>query len=314
MTRKRKTPVQPGKPSTRQAFATPPTRKGKYLHRWRDFWVLARMDKPIGIYLLLWPTLWALWIAAEGSPSIKNLVIFVLGTVLMRAAGCVINDYADRNFDGHVSRTRERPLATGRVTPKEALGFAALLTLVAFGLVLMTNPFTIALSFGAVAIAALYPFMKRYTYYPQAVLGAAFSWGMPMAFAAQTNTLPAAVWLLFIANIVWTVGYDTYYAMADREDDLKIGIKSTAILFGDADRPIILGLQFLALFCLVLAGVQFKLGGWFHLGLAVAAGCFIWQFWKTRNREPMICFRAFLHNHWAGLAIFLGIALHYATK
>ncbi|WP_229779388.1 4-hydroxybenzoate octaprenyltransferase [Pseudomonas matsuisoli] len=283
------------------------------MHRWRDFWVLARMNKPIGIYLLLWPTLWALWIAAEGVPSVKNLVIFVFGTVLMRAAGCVINDYADRNFDGHVSRTRERPMATGHISAKEALGFAAILVVIAFGLVLLTNATTVWLSFGAVAIAALYPFMKRYTYYPQVVLGAAFAWGMPMAFTAETGELPAAVWLLFIANVVWTVGYDTYYAMADREDDLKIGIKSTAILFGDADRVIILGLQLFALFCLILAGGQFELGGWFHLGLMAAAGCFAWEFWKTRNREPMVCFQAFLHNHWAGLAIFAGIVMHYAV-
>jgi 4-hydroxybenzoate polyprenyltransferase len=315
MTNKRKpsSSKQP-RPSTRKAFASPPSAQGKYLHRWRDFWALTRMDKPIGIYLLLWPTLWALWIAAEGVPSAKNLVIFVLGTVLMRAAGCVINDYADRNLDGHVSRTQQRPLATGAISAKEALGFFVILVAIAFGLVLLTNTTTILLSFGALAVAALYPFMKRYTYFPQAVLGAAFSWGMPMAFTAETGSVPVAVWLLFIANVVWTVGYDTYYAMADREDDLKIGIKSTAILFGDADRVIVLSLQFLSLLCLILAGIQFELGGWFHLGLAVAAGCYVWQFWKTRNREPMVCFKAFLHNHWAGLAILIGIVLHYAVR
>lgn len=279
-----------------------------------DFVQLTRMDKPIGIYLLLWPTLWALWIAAEGVPSAKNLVIFVAGVILMRAAGCVINDYADRNFDGHVSRTKARPLASGRVSAREALILFAVLIALSFALVLLTNATTVWLSFGALAVAALYPFMKRYTYYPQVVLGTAFSWGMPMAFTAETGELPAAAWLLLLANVIWTVAYDTYYAMADREDDLKIGVKSTAILFGDADRVIILGLQGLALLCLLLAGARFELGLYFYLGLAVAAACFAWQFHMTRGREPQICFRAFLHNHWAGLAIFIGIVLDYALR
>ncbi|OLU23995.1 4-hydroxybenzoate octaprenyltransferase [Pseudomonas sp. PA27(2017)] len=279
-----------------------------------DFLQLTRMDKPIGIYLLLWPTLWALWIAAEGMPSIKNLVIFVTGVVLMRAAGCVINDYADRNFDGHVSRTKARPLASGKVTAREALILFAVLVALSFALVLLTNATTVWLSFGALGVAALYPFMKRYTYYPQVVLGTAFSWGMPMAFTAETGELPAAAWLLLLANVIWTVAYDTYYAMADREDDLKIGVKSTAILFGDADRVIIFGLQGLTLLCLLLAGGRFELGLYFHLGLLVAAGCFAWEFYMTRQREPMVCFRAFLHNHWAGLAIFLGIVLDYGLR
>lgn len=279
-----------------------------------DFVQLTRMDKPIGIYLLLWPTLWALWIAAEGVPSAKNLVIFVAGVILMRAAGCVINDYADRNFDGHVSRTKARPLASGRVSAREALILFAVLIALSFALVLLTNATTVWLSFGALAVAALYPFMKRYTYYPQVVLGTAFSWGMPMAFTAETGELPAAAWLLLLANVIWTVAYDTYYAMADREDDLKIGVKSTAILFGDADRVIILGLQGLALLCLLLAGARFELGLYFYLGLAVAAACFAWQFHMTRGREPQTCFRAFLHNHWAGLAIFIGIVLDYALR
>jgi 4-hydroxybenzoate polyprenyltransferase len=279
-----------------------------------DFLQLMRMDKPIGIYLLLWPTLWALWIAAEGVPSIKNLVIFVIGVVLMRAAGCVINDYADRNFDGHVSRTQLRPLASGKVSAREALILFAVLVALSFALVLLTNATTVWLSFGALAVAALYPFMKRYTYYPQVVLGTAFSWGMPMAFTAETGELPAAAWLLLLANVIWTVAYDTYYAMADREDDLKIGVKSTAILFGDADRVIIFGLQGLALLCLLLAGGRFELGLCFYLGLLVAAGCFAWEFHMTRQREPMVCFRAFLHNHWAGLAIFIGIVTDYALR
>ncbi len=271
-----------------------------------------RLDKPIGIYLLLWPTLWALWVAAKGVPSAKNLFIFVVGVLLMRAAGCVINDYADRNFDGHVSRTQLRPLASGKVKPREALVLFAVLLLASFALVLFTNATTLWLSFGGVLLAASYPFMKRYTFYPQVVLGAAFSWGMPMAFTAETDSLPATAWLLYIANLLWTVAYDTYYAMADREDDLKIGVKSTAILFGDADRAIILCLQLLALLCLALAGGRFELGGWFLLGLGVAAACFAWEFWITRRREPLVCFRAFLHNHWAGLAIFIGIVLDYA--
>ncbi|OLU30305.1 4-hydroxybenzoate polyprenyltransferase [Pseudomonas sp. PA15(2017)] len=286
-----------------------------HLHpRTWDFLQLMRMDKPIGIYLLLWPTLWALWIAAEGVPSLKNLVIFVTGVVLMRAAGCVINDYADRNFDGHVSRTKARPLASGKVTAREALILFVVLVALSFALVLLTNATTVWLSFGALGVAALYPFMKRYTYYPQVVLGTAFSWGMPMAFTAETGELPAAAWLLLLANVIWTVAYDTYYAMADREDDLKIGVKSTAILFGDADRVIIFGLQGLTLLCLLLAGARFELGLYFHLGLLVAAGCFAWEFHMTRQREPMVCFQAFLHNHWAGLAIFVGIVLDYALR
>ena len=277
-----------------------------------DFIQLTRMDKPIGIYLLLWPTLWALWIAAKGVPSLSNLLIFVFGVILTRAGGCVINDFADRKVDGHVKRTEQRPLVSGKISSKEALVFFALLMGISFLLVLCTNATTIWLSFGGLALAASYPFMKRYTYYPQVVLGAAFSWGMPMAFTAETGSLPAAAWLLYIANLLWTVAYDTYYAMTDREDDLKIGVKSTAILFGDADRVINLSLQGLALGCLLLAGTHFDLGGWFHLGLLVAAGCFVWEFWYTRDRDPQRCFKAFLHNHWAGLAIFVGIVLNYA--
>ncbi|PAA18906.1 MULTISPECIES: 4-hydroxybenzoate octaprenyltransferase [Pseudomonas] len=292
------------------------TRLLKSLNRFNprawDFIQLTRMDKPIGIYLLLWPTLWALWVAAKGVPSLGNLLIFVLGVVLTRAAGCVINDFADRKVDGHVKRTEQRPMASGKISSKEALVFFALLMGVSFLLVLCTNAPTIWLSFGALALAATYPFMKRYTYYPQVVLGAAFSWGIPMAFTAETGSLPAAAWLLYIANLLWTVAYDTYYAMTDREDDLKIGVKSTAILFGDADRVIILSLQGLALGCLLLAGSHFELGGWFHLGLLAAAGCFVWEFWYTRDRDPQRCFKAFLHNHWAGLAIFVGIVLDYA--
>ncbi|MDB5981394.1 MAG: ubiA [Pseudomonas sp.] len=279
-----------------------------------DFLQLMRVDKPIGIYLLLWPTLWALWIAGKGAPSISNLLIFVIGVFLMRAAGCVINDFADRKVDGKVKRTEQRPLISGKVSSREALVLFAVLVGLSFLLVLLTNSTTIWLSFGGVALAACYPFMKRYTYYPQVVLGAAFSWGMPMAFTAQTGDLPAAAWLLYIANLLWTVGYDTYYAITDRDDDLKIGVKSTAVLFADADRVIILTLQCLALGCLLLAGSRFELGGYFHLGLLAAAGCFAWEFWYTRNRDPQRCFQAFLHNHWAGMAIFVGIVADYGLR
>ncbi|WP_454256561.1 4-hydroxybenzoate octaprenyltransferase [Pseudomonas sp. Marseille-Q8238] len=280
-----------------------------------DFIQLTRLDRPIGVYLLLWPTLWALWVASKGTPDLKHLLIFVVGVTLMRAAGCVINDYADRNFDGDVARTRNRPLVSGKVTAREALILFAVLIGLSFVLVLFTNWLTIVFSIGGLALAACYPFMKRYTFYPQVVLGAAFSWGMPMAFTAITGELPPpAAWLLYLANLLWTVGYDTYYAMTDREDDLKIGVKSTAILFGDADRVIILTLQGMALFCLALAGVRFGLGIYFLLGLLGAALCFAWEFWSTRERDPQKCFAAFLHNHWAGLSIFLGIVLDYAVR
>ncbi len=276
-----------------------------------DFIQLMRLDRPIGIYLLLWPTLVALWIAGEGSPSLKNIIIFVAGTILMRSAGCSINQLADRKIHGHVWRTKNRPLASGRVKPKEALICFALLIALSFGLVLLTNALTIYLSFMAVALAFIYPFTKRYTYYPQLALGAAYSCGLLLAYSAETNSLPAEIWLLYIANLLWTIAYDTYYAMADREDDLKIGVKSTAILFGDADRVINLSLQLASLFCLWLAGNHFELGMGFKLGLAGALACYLWEFHVTRSREALICFKAFLHNHWAGLIIFAGVVVDY---
>jgi len=282
--------------------------------RAQDFIDLTRLNRPIGIYLLLWPTLTALWIAAKGVPSLANLLIFTFGVVLTRSAGCAINDFADRRFDGHVERTRTRPLASGRLTPREALLTFAILMGVAFALVLLTNAATIWLSFGAVALAALYPFMKRYTYYPQVVLGAAYSWGILMTFTASGDALPAAAWLLYLANLLWTVAYDTYYAMTDRDDDLRIGVKSTAILFGEADRAIIAILQGLSLLFLLLAAARFELGVYFHLGLAVAAGCFAWEYWSTRSRERQACFHAFLHNHWAGLAILAGTVADHALR
>jgi 4-hydroxybenzoate polyprenyltransferase len=282
--------------------------------RAQDFIDLTRLNRPIGIYLLLWPTLTALWIAADGVPSLANLLIFTFGVILTRSAGCAINDFADRRVDGHVERTRGRPLASGRVTPREALLLFAGLMAVAFVLVLLTNAATVWLSCGALALAALYPFMKRYTYYPQVVLGAAYSWGILMTFTAEAGSLPAAAGLLYLANLLWTVAYDTYYAITDRDDDLQIGVKSTAILFGDADRPIIVILQGLSLLCLLMAAARFELGAYFHLGLAVAAGCFAWEYWSTRSRERMACFHAFLHNHWAGLAILAGTIADYALR
>ena len=272
---------------------------------------LIRLDKPIGTLLLLWPTLWALWIAAAGVPDLKLLFIFVAGTFLMRSAGCVVNDLADRHLDGSVARTLDRPLVTGAVTVYEALIFCAVLCTTAFGLVLFTNSLTILLSLIAVLLAAIYPFLKRYTNLPQIVLGAAFSWSIPMAFAAQTGELPPALWLLYTGNLLWTVAYDTKYAMVDREDDLKVGVKSTAILFGDSDRLVIGCLQGLCLLALYLAGQRFDLSIIYNCSLMVVAALFIYQQQLIRDRSPEACFRAFKHNNWVGLTIFVGIAAHY---
>lgn len=272
---------------------------------------LIRFDKPIGTLLLLWPTLWALWIAAQGVPSINLLAIFVLGTFLTRSAGCIVNDLADRHVDRAVARTNGRPLVTGAVSTKEALALFCAMMLLAFVLVLLTNTLTIQLSFVAVLLASTYPFMKRYTHLPQVVLGLAFSWGIPMAFAAQLNQLPPALWLLFLGNLWWIVAYDTKYAMVDREDDILAGVKSTAILFGKHDRLAVAILQLLCLLTLFLAGREFSLGLYFNLSLLVAAALFGYQQYLIRSRDRDACFRAFLHNNWVGLAIFVGIALHY---
>jgi 4-hydroxybenzoate polyprenyltransferase len=276
-----------------------------------DYLSLIRFDKPIGTYLVLWPTLWALWLAAEGVPDTKLIIIFVLGTFLMRSAGCVINDYADRHIDKHIERTANRPITTGRISSRAALVFFVLLCLCAFALVLLTNLKTILLSFGAVALAACYPFMKRYTHLPQLVLGAAFAWSIPMAFAAQTNQLPSQLWLIYIAVVLWTVCYDTFYAMVDRDDDLKVGVKSAAILFGDDDKVIISILQVCVIAVLIMVGQQFQLGFWFYLSLVGASGFFIYQQWLVKGRLRDKCFQAFLNNHWVGLIIFAGIFLHY---
>ncbi|MCV6590726.1 MAG: 4-hydroxybenzoate octaprenyltransferase [Marinobacterium sp.] len=278
----------------------------------KAFGQLMRVDRPIGTYLLLWPTFWALWIAADGFPAWQTLLIFTAGVYLTRAAGCVINDYADRKIDGHVKRTRERPLPSGKVTPKEALILFASLMLTAFMLVLLTNTQTIMMSFAALALAASYPFMKRYTHLPQVVLGAAFSWAIPMSFTAVQGDVPGYAWLLFMANLLWTVAYDTMYAMVDRDDDLKIGVKSTAVLFGNADRLIIGILQLLTLVCLLSVRVQAELGFWFDLAMAISATLFIYQQWLIRARERAACFTAFLNNHYVGMVLFIGIVLHYA--
>lgn len=276
-----------------------------------QYWLLIRADRPIGIYLLLWPALWALWVAAEGVPPWWILLVFVLGTALMRSAGCAINDYADRHFDGQVERTAQRPLATGAVTPREALLVFAVLSLLAFALVLTLNAKTIMHSFVAVALAAVYPFTKRYTQMPQLVLGLAFGWAVPMAFTATQGAIPAVAWVLFAATVLWALIYDTMYAMVDREDDLKVGIKSTAILFGRFDRLVIGGLQVVMLYLLWRAGDMAGRGGFFQLGLAAAALLFVYQQWLIRARERAACFRAFLNNHYFGLLVFLGLFLDY---
>ncbi|MCO4758036.1 MAG: 4-hydroxybenzoate octaprenyltransferase [Oceanospirillaceae bacterium] len=274
---------------------------------------LMRMDKPIGTYLVLWPALWALWIAAEGIPDLKLLFIFTLGAFLTRSAGCAINDFADRKVDGHVKRTAQRPIPSGRVTPKEAVVLFSGMMLLAFVLVLFTNWQTVLLSFGAVALTAVYPFMKRYTHLPQVVLGAAFAWAVPMAFSAVTGTVPWYAWLIYAATLLWTVAYDTLYAMVDRDDDLKIGVKSTAILFGDADKLIVAILQMITLALLIGLGLHLQLSVWFFAGLAGASILFIRQQYQVRHRERDPCFRAFLNNHYVGLIIFAGIFTHYLS-
>lgn len=273
-----------------------------------------RLNRPVGIYLLLWPTLWALWIAGEGHPDLLVVFVFVSGVVLMRSAGCVINDYADREFDPHVERSRDRPVAAGRVKPKEALALFAVLCLGAFGLVLLMNELTIWLSLAGVILAASYPFMKRYTHLPQVYLGAAFGWAVPMAFAAQTGSVPKLAWLLFVATVLWATVYDTMYGMVDREDDIKIGVKSTAVLFGEADRTIIAIIQLLFLGALLLIGQAADLGGYYYFGVLLAAALSIYQQYLIRNREPEYCFQAFLNNNWLGAAVFSGLVLHYLVN
>ena len=273
---------------------------------------LIRFDRPIGTLLLLWPTLWALWLAAKGVPDYHLLAIFIAGTFLTRSAGCIVNDLADRDLDGAVARTKARPLVTGTVTVVEAITLFVGLLLVALVLVLFTNKLTIMLSLIAVVLASSYPFMKRYTHLPQLVLGAAFSWGIPMAFAAQRDALPPAMWLIYFGNLLWTTAYDTAYAMVDREDDLKVGIKSSAILFGQYDRVMIAILQMASLLCLYLAGLAFDLGIYYNTSLIVAAVLFGYQQYLIRDRHPEACLKAFLHNNWVGMVIFAGVAISYS--
>ncbi len=272
---------------------------------------LARIDKPIGTLLLLWPTLWALWLAADGLPDLWTLLVFVVGVFLMRSAGCVINDYADRNFDGHVKRTAGRPLPMGKVKPREVLALFAVLALISFALVLTMNPLTIGLSFAALLLAVCYPFMKRYIPIPQLVLGMAFSWSIPMAYAAQANALPAVAWLVFLANLLWTVAYDTQYAMVDRDDDLKLGLKSSAILFGRHDKRIIGALQLLTLLILLLVGQLSELGSSYYWSLLAAAALFVYQQRLIRERQREACFQAFLNNNYVGALIFAGVVINY---
>jgi len=273
---------------------------------------LMRIDKPIGTLLLMWPTLWALWLANMAVPPISVLVVFVLGVIVMRAAGCVINDYADRKVDGHVQRTQNRPLPSGAVSSKEAKYLFVGLALVAFVLVLTMNLMTILLSVVGLALAWVYPFMKRYTHLPQVVLGAAFGWAIPMAWAAVSESLPFVCWLVFIANICWTVAYDTQYAMVDRDDDLKIGVKSTAILFGRFDKLIIGLLQLATLILMAWVGLLLQLNGAFYWSLLLAAALFVHQQRLIAQRERQLCFQAFLNNNYVGLVLFIGVLMNTA--
>ena len=293
---------------------------GRFQIRWpqvkdrlKHYARLTRLNKPIGILLLLWPTYWALWIAAEGIPDTKILIIFTLGVILMRSAGCVLNDIADRNLDGHVERTQHRPLVTGEVSIKEAFKLVLAMVSVAFLLVLQTNELTVFLACIAMLLAAIYPLMKRYTYLPQFVLGTAFGWGIPMAFSAQMNEVPNIAWLILIANVLWSVAYDTMYAMVDRKDDIKIGIKSTAILFAESDTKIIAIIQCMLILALIMIGQQVGLGTVYYLAIIAATLLAIYQQLLIKNREPKNCFQAFLNNNWFGAVIFAGIFLHYQT-
>lgn len=276
-----------------------------------EYALLMRLDKPIGTFLLLWPTLWALWLAGRGQPTQNVVVVFVLGVFLMRSAGCVINDIADRHLDSFVARTRHRPLAAGRVSVREALVLFIVLCLAAFGLVLLMNRLTVLLSLVGVALAASYPFMKRIHHLPQVHLGAAFGWSVPMAFAAVTNSVPLVAWLLFATNVIWSVVYDTMYAMVDRDDDVQVGAKSSAILFGAQDKHIIAYLQLLLVALLLLIGIVMGLGLPYYLGLFAAVWFALYQQYLIRDRQPACCFKAFLNNNWFGLVVFCGIVLDY---
>ncbi len=288
--------------------------KTKIIDRLKQYWLLSRFDRPIGILILLWPALWALWVASDGRPDLGVLTVICLGVVLMRAAGCVINDYADRDFDPHVARTKQRPIAAGKVKPKEALWIFVVLCLCAFGLVLTLNIFTILLSFIAAFLAASYPFMKRYTQLPQAYLGIAFGWAIPMSFSAQTNYIPLVAWVMYLAVVLWALVYDTMYAMVDKEDDLKIGVKSTAILFGSYDRYIMAFLQLIIIGLLIIVGQMKHLSWPYYGGILVATGLFVYQQKLIYYRDKAQCFKAFLNNNWFGMVVFIGLLVDYLLR
>ena len=277
----------------------------------RNYGKLMRVDKPVGIWLLLWPTLWALWLAGEGNPDQGLFVVFMLGVIFMRSAGCVLNDYVDRKIDPYVERTRTRPIASGAVAPGEALVLFTALSLVAVGLATMLNQTAQLLAIVAAGLTVAYPFVKRYISIPQFILGAAFGWAVPMAFAAQTGETPELAWLVFGTAMIWAVIYDTFYAMVDREDDLRVGVKSTAILFGEVDIFVIAGLQLLMLVALILIGLRAELSIWYYLSVFVAGLMMAYHLWLARDRQRAGCFAAFLHNHYIGMVIFIGIVLHY---
>jgi len=288
-----------------------PSFKHGVITQLRNYGKLMRVDKPIGYWLLLWPTLWALWLAGDGHPDQGLFVVFVIGVFVMRSAGCVFNDYVDRKIDPYVERTRSRPIASGAVAPAEALILFIALALFAVGLASMLNRPARLLAIVAASLTLAYPFIKRYVSIPQFVLGTAFGWAVPMAFAAQTGETPQLAWLVFGTALIWAVIYDTFYAMVDREDDRRIGVKSTALLFGEVDLFVIAGLQFLMLVALVFVGLRAELGPWFYLAVAGAAALMAYHQWLARDRQPAGCFAAFLHNHLIGLVIFIGIVLHY---
>lgn len=275
----------------------------------KEYFYLMRLHKPIGIFLLLWPTLWALWLASKGHPDVLTVAIFVMGVILMRSAGCVINDFADQKFDGFVARTRDRPLVTGKLSKRQALVLFVILLSTAFLLVLCLNRITIILAIVGALLTIIYPFMKRYTYLPQVGLGLAFAWGVPMAFAAVLGKVSSEGWVLFFAAAIWPIIYDTFYAMVDRADDIKVGIKSTAILFNNYEQCISIGLQLIFLGLLILVGIIFKLTNYYFLSLALVILLFAYQQWLIKDREPEKCFSAFLNNHWVGVIIFIGILL-----
>ena len=289
-----------------------PKLKKNIVAQLRNYGKLMRIDKPIGVWLLLWPTLWALWLAGEGHPDQGLFVVFVVGVFIMRSAGCVLNDYVDRKIDPYVERTRTRPIASGAVAPMEALVLFVALSLIAIGLATMLNRPARLLAIIAAGLTVAYPFIKRWVSIPQFVLGAAFGWAVPMAFAAQTGETPQLAWLVFGTAVIWAVIYDTFYAMVDRDDDRKLGLKSTALLFGEVDLFVIAGLQILMLAALILVGLSAELGFWYFLSVAAVAGLMAYHQWLARDRQPAGCFAAFLHNHHIGFVLFVGIVLHYA--